>query len=110
MRAVYRIVWNSLPLQAVDPGPTGSQSLEIVGWSITGTGRRDLDDVGSSLGIEKLRAAKMVEEGLAVVAVAHDPVHGVGGDTCDQPANVAAATGQRSVLAHFLLRGGSPPG
>jgi hypothetical protein len=26
MRADYRIVWNSLPLQAVDPGPTGIQS------------------------------------------------------------------------------------
>jgi len=45
----------------------------------------------------------MVEEGLAVVAVAHDPVNGVGRDTRDQPANLAAATGQR-VPAHFLLR------
>jgi hypothetical protein len=50
-------------------------------------------------------AAKMVEEGLAVVAVAHDPVHGVGRDICDQPANLAAAAGQRSVLVHFLLQG-----
>ena len=35
---------------------------------------------------------------------AHDPVHAMGRDTRDEPANLAAPTGQCRVLAHLLLR------
>src|ERR1700756_5095403 len=92
-------------LRTIDRGPWGRDAARRCAPCLERTRAMDLDDVGTSLGIEKLRAAKMVEEGLAVVAVAHDPVNGVGRDTCDQPANLAAATGQRNVPAHFLLRG-----
>jgi|SRR5215471_12338671 len=63
---------------------------------------RDLHNVGTSVGIEKVRATKMVEEGLAVVAVADGAVHSARRDVSAHPANSSATTAQRRVFAHLL--------
>ena len=65
---------------------------------------RDLDNVGAAMGIEEVGAAKVVKEGLAIVAVTHDAVHCVRRDVCDHTANLSTTTLQRRVLGHSCSR------
>ena len=65
-------------------------------------GRRHLDDVRPAMLVEKVGTVEVVQERLAIVAVADGAVHPAWRGVCDLPANLAAATMELGVLAHLL--------
>jgi len=65
-------------------------------------GWRELNNVGATLTIEKVRTLNLMEERLAVVAIADDAVHGIGSHVADQSADLSATARQRRGVAHFV--------